>query len=296
MKPILVREQRILNSSINFDKTEYNYFHNPLHYHPEFELTLILKSYGQRRIGDHIENFSEGDLVLVGTNLPHVWKNDDIFLSDNTNLKAQAIAVKFLPDFAGKDFMDRPEIVCINKLLMEKSPYGLKLVSNLRDEVKKIMLQMPDMDEADKFMNLLLILHLISKSNEYELLASLNYRNEKTKNTHRVSLALDFIMNNYQENLTLELVASKFNISKNAFCRLFKKGTRKNLFTVINEVRIGKACQYLNESDMNILQICYACGYNNVSTFNKAFKKIHGISPTKYKKGQQFFNQAEVSI
>lgn len=284
MKPILVREQRILNSSINFDKTEHNYFYNPLHYHPEIELTLILKSYGQRRVGDHIENFSEGDLVLVGSNLPHVWKNDDIFFSDNANLKAQAIAVKFLPDFAGKGFLDRPEMMRMNKLLTEKSPFGLKLLSTLRKDVKKIMLQMPDMDETDKFMNLLHILNLISKSSDYELLASLNYRNEKTKNTHKVSIALDFVMNHYQEELTLEQVASELNMSKNAFCRLFKKGTRKNLFTVINEVRIGKACQYLNESDMNILQICYACGYNNISTFNKAFKKTHGISPIKYKK------------
>ena len=90
MKPLLVREQKFLNTSINLDGTEYSYFHNPLHFHPEFELTLIVKSFGQRQVGNNIENFHEGDLVLVGHNLPHVWKNDEIFLSNDPNLKAQA--------------------------------------------------------------------------------------------------------------------------------------------------------------------------------------------------------------
>src|SRR6056297_239355 len=110
MKPILVRVRDSLSASIEFDKTEYDYFYNPLHYHPEFELTLIVKSFGQRRIGDSIENFNEGDLVLVGNNLPHVWKNDDIFFDESTNMKARAICVKFLPDFAGEGFFDRPEM------------------------------------------------------------------------------------------------------------------------------------------------------------------------------------------
>src|SRR5210317_1977028 len=110
MKPILVRTRDSLSASIEFDGTEYDYFYNPLHYHPEFELTLIVKSFGQRRIGDNIEIFNEGDLVLVGNNLPHVWKNDEIFFNKTVKLKAQAICVKFLPDFAGKGFLNRPEM------------------------------------------------------------------------------------------------------------------------------------------------------------------------------------------
>lgn len=290
MKPILVREQRILNTSINFDRTEYNHFHNPLHYHPEFELTLIVKSFGQRRIGDSIENFNEGDLVLVGNNLPHVWKNDEIFQSNTPCLKAQAIAVKFLPEFAGSGFFNRPEMSRIKKLLEVKAPFGVKLVGKLRSEAEKIMLQFPKLDDSDRFIQLLQILNLISKSDEYKLLASLNYRNENTKNSHRVNVILDYIMDQYQEELTLEIVARKINMDKNAFCRFFKKGTRKSLFTVINEVRISKACQHLTESDQNILQICYACGFNTISNFNKAFKKQIGISPSTYRKKMKKFD------
>ena len=292
MKPLLVRKRDSLNASIDFDGTEYNYFYNPLHYHPELELTLIVKSYGQRKIGDNIENFTEGDLVLVGGNLPHVWKNDDIFFDENANQKAQAICVKFLPDFAGKEFLSRPEMSAIKTLLEEKAPLGIKLLGILREKVKRIMLKLPDMDESERFIQLLYILNLIAKSNEFELLASLSYRNESLKNSHRINVVLDYIVQHYQEDLDLDKIAGLVNMNKNAFCRFFKRGTRKSLFQVINEVRIGKAAQLLTETDMNVLQICFACGFNNISNFNKAFKKSLNVSPLVYRKSMREFNRA----
>ena len=289
MKPILVRRRDSLSSSIEFDGTEYDYFYNPLHYHPEFELTLIVKSFGQRRIGDSIENFNEGDLVLVGNNLPHVWKNDDIFFKKNTEMKAQAICVKFLPDFGGSDFLEKPEMAAIKTVLSEKAPMGIKLHGNLRKKVEEIMLELPELDETERFIQLLQILNLISKSTEYKLLASLSYQNENHKNTHRINIILDYIMEHYDEDLNLEKIAALINMNKNAFCRFFKKGTKKSLFTVINEVRIGKACQHLTETEMNVLQTCYACGFNNISNFNKVFKKVTGTSPTAYRKKMKKF-------
>ena len=284
MKPILVRERNSLNTSIEFDGGEYDYFYNPWHYHPELELTLIVKSFGQRQVGDSIENFGPGDLVLVGSNLPHVWKNDEIFRQKSTEIKAQAIVVKFLPDFAGSDFFDRPEMAKIRQLVEEFAAFGVKLTGGLRNKVERIMLKLPKLDDARKFIQLLNVLEIISRSKEYELLTSLSYRNEKTENTHRVNVVLDYIMENYSDELKLETIASQINMNKNAFCRLFKKGTRKTLFQVIQEVRIGKACQLLLETEMNVLQVCYACGFNNISSFNKTFKKITGTNPITFKK------------
>jgi AraC-like DNA-binding protein len=285
MKPILVREQNCLRTSIAFDSTEHDYFYNPLHYHPECELTLIIQSFGQRQIGDCIENFTSGDLVLVGSNLPHVWKNDEIFSGGGSNLKAQAIAVKFRPDFAGPGFFGRPEMATIRNLIEEQAPFGLKIYGELRSQVADIMLQFPIMADPDRFIQLLQILNMISRSKEYKLMASIAYRKEKIENTHRVNQVLDFIMEHYQEDLSLEKIASLIGMNKNAFCRFFKNGTRKSLFTVINEVRISKACQLLAETDMNILQICFASGFNNISGFNKTFKKYKAINPLKYRKG-----------
>ncbi len=289
MKPILVRDLKIQNSSINFDGSEYNYFYNPLHYHPEFELTLIVKSFGQRRIGDYIENFKEGDLVLVGNNLPHVWKNDAIFFDKKPDMKALAICVKFLPDFAGEGLLERPEMSQIKKLLEEKAPLGIKLLGDLRLQVEKIMLEFPGMDETDRFIQLLQILNLISKSSDFKLLASLSFQNQNYKNTHKINVVLDYIMEHFEEDINLERIADLVNMNKNAFCRFFKKGTRKSLFTIVNEVRISKACQLLTETELNVLQICFACGYNNISNFNKAFKKQTGNSPLLYRKKMKKF-------
>lgn len=287
MKPILVRERNTLNTSIEFDGSEYDYFYNPWHYHPEIELTLVIRSFGQRQVGDNIGNFRSGDLVLVGNNLPHVWKNDEVFLQNNSKMKAQAIVVKFLPEFAGKGFFDRPEMSRIRYLLEEQAPFGVKLMGELRNRVEQIMLKLPRLDDAERFIQMLHILNIISKSKEYMLLASLSYRNEKAKNSHRVNTVLDYIMEHYQDDLRLETVAAQINMNKNAFCRFFKKRTRKSLFQVIQEVRIGKACQHLLETEMNVLQICYACGYNNISGFNKTFKLITGKTPLAYRKSRK---------
>jgi AraC-like DNA-binding protein len=156
-------------------------------------------------------------------------------------------------------------------------------MGELRKKVENIMLKLPELDETERFIQLLQILNLISKSEEYKLLASANYQNENIKNAHRINIVLDYVMKHYDEDITLDKIACLINMNKNAFCRFFKKGTRKNLFTVLTEVRIGKACQHLTETDMNVLQICFACGFNNISNFNKAFKKQMQTSPTRFK-------------
>lgn len=276
-------EKNLTNKSISVDASEYDYFYNPLHFHPEYELTLILKGFGQRQVGDSIENFGTGDLVLIGSELPHVWKCDEVFMSHKSPYKVQAVVIKFLRDFPGSSFFQRPEMAMIRKLLEEVSLSGLKLEGRLKQQVENIILQLPRLNDSDRFINLLFILNIISQSDEYRVLASHTYRSEKVENIHRINIVLDYIMEHFNEELSLETIASRINMNRNAFCRFFKKGTRKNLFTVINEVRIRKACQHLIETDMNILQICFACGFNNISNFNRVFKRLTGTSPLQYR-------------
>lgn len=276
-------ERSLTNTSICVDASEYEYFYNPLHYHHEYELTLILKGFGQRQVGDNIENFGAGDLVLIGSELPHVWKSDDVFNSQKAPYKVQAVVIKFLQDFPGTAFFHRPEMGMVRGLLDDISLSGIKLEGNLKQQIENIMIRLPHMNDADRFINLLNILNTISQSKEYRILASHTYRNEKVENIHRINIVLDYIMEHYDEELSLERIASTISMNKNAFCRFFKKGTLKNLFTVINEVRIRKACQHLIETDLNILQICFECGFNNLSNFNRVFKKITGTSPLQFR-------------
>lgn len=282
MKAQLIREQTNLDTTIWLDDSEYKHFYNPWHYHPELELTLIVKSYGLRQVGDSIENFTAGDLVLVGSNLPHLWLNDSSFFEDNSKT-VRAIVIKFRSDFAGKYFLNLPEMKHIFQLIQEQAAFGVRLNGKLRSRIEKKMILLPDLDNTKRMILLMDMLDDISKSKNYSLLSSISYRNAASEQAHRISTVLDYLTKNYHRELSLEEVAEQISMNKNAFCRFFKKGTRKNLFTVINEVRISKACNLLIETKMDVVQICYAVGYNNVSNFYKAFKKITDTSPLKYR-------------
>lgn len=289
MKPIIVTGGTSSGKTITVNDGELPYFLNPWHYHPELELSLIQKGYGQRLVGDSVENFSPGSLVLLGANLTHAFKCDDVFFKKDSKLKVKAIQILFLPQFASEGFLDLPAMNHLKKLIYEHARQGVKLVGALRDTVEKMMIKYVSCDQTDQIYQLIQILDTISKSKETESLASINYRNVKAQKSHRLNAAFDYIMTNYNEEITLDKVADHVNMNKNAFCRFFKKGTKKSLFTVVNEVRIAKACHSLTTSSLDVLQICYLSGYNSISNFNRSFRKVTGTSPLEYKKTRRKF-------
>lgn len=284
MKAQLVREQTNLENSIWFDDSEYKHFYNPWHYHPELELTLIVKSYGLRHVGDSIENFSKGDLVLVGSNLPHLWLNDNSYFEDESKNTAKAIVVKFKPDFMGSHFLNLSEMKHIRHLIYDQAAFGVSLNKKLRKRIEKKLFDFVGLNDTKRLIQLIDILDDISRSKDYTLLSSISYRNSKSEQAHRISTVLDYLAKNYHKKLTLDEVAQQISMNRNAFCRFFKQSTRKNLFTVINEVRVSKACNLLIETKKDVLQIGFCVGYNNISNFYKAFKKNTGMSPLVYRK------------
>ncbi len=284
MKAILVRQATMENSSIYFSNNEYDYFYNPLHFHPELELTLIVRSNGHRWVGDSFDSFMPGDIVLVGSNLPHIWKNDPLFYGDD-HQKAESVTIKFLPNFAGDDFFNRPEMAKIRNLIDTKSSRGIKLIGALRNKVEQIMVTLPTLSEAGYFISLLHILQLISESDDCVSLSSIEYYNceQSIKDVNRINVALNYIIENYKERIHLDDIANVVHMNKNAFCRFFKEHTGKSLFTMIGEIRIDKSRRYLLETTMDIQQISLECGFNNLSHFNKRFKKISGVTPSEYR-------------
>jgi len=287
MKPALIRI-RHNNGSIDFDDGEYSFFYNPWHYHPELELTLILESYGQRLVGDSIENFAEGDLVLLGSNLPHVWKNDKSFFEENNRSKARAIVVKFLPDFAGKDLMNMDEMKAIKHLIYEISSLGIKLTGDLKALITRLMHQMAKLSDTERIIHLLQMLHHISVSAEYVSLASLAYKKSVTianeKDNLRINIVLDYLIKKHHEQIDLQEVSNMIHMNKNAFCRFFKQKTGKSMVELLSEIRIGQACQRLQKTEESIDMVCNYVGFNNISNFNRTFKAITGTTPLSYKK------------
>ncbi len=271
----------IENNSFAIKENSYPYFLRIWHYHPELELVYIKKSTGTRFIGDSIERFSEGEVVLIGPNLPHMWLNDKKYFSDSSNLVAEAYAIHFKKDFLGKEFLNAPELKNVSDLI-ETSILGIKFVG-LDHKVIALIKELPKKRSFEKLIQFLEILNSLANHTERVLLSSKGYLSsfKKSYNINR-DRVLQYIFNNFNRSITLVEVAAIANMNPTAFSRYFKKTHRKTFKEYLNEIRVGYACKLLTENDYNITRICYESGYNSVSNFNRQFKKIMGIPPSEY--------------
>ncbi|MFC4222034.1 AraC family transcriptional regulator [Flagellimonas marina] len=271
------------------------YFLRIWHYHPELELSLIVKSKGTRFVGDSIERFQEGDVILIGEKLPHMWLNDDKYFSNSKNLQAEAIAIHFRKDFMGKDFCDSKELRHI-KALIEKSRYGLKFNAPEKELIAKIE-SLVALNGFEKLMSFLNILNDLTNHKDITQLSSKGYLNIfREGNNKKMSKTHEYIFKNFNKgNISLEEVASIAHMSASAFSRSFKRVNGKTFNEYVNEVRIGYACKLLNEYNYNISRVSYESGYNNISNFNRQFKKITGRTPSDYIKQYKklILNEAE---
>ncbi|MEX2594931.1 MAG: AraC family transcriptional regulator [Anditalea sp.] len=269
--------------SFILQKDVYPFYPTPWHYHPEFELVLVVKSTGRRTVGDHEERFSDGDLVFLGPNMPHSFQNDPIYYQGKTSLTAEAIVIHFREDFLGRDFFNLPEMIAVNQLF-DKAKFGLKILGNTRQNIAGIMHEMKDMSGHRRIIQLLSILEILSLSEEYQLLANPGFVQQyAVSGNDRITVVHKYIMANFKKDIALAEVAEVANMSITSFCRFFKACTRKNFSHFLNEIRIGYACKLLLEKEHNISRVCYESGFNNMSNFNRQFKKITNKSPLQYK-------------
>src|SRR5690606_24514087 len=283
MKPR--HEKLTLEPKFSFvlQRDSYPYYPTPWHYHPEYELVLVVKSTGKRTIGDHEERFSDEDLVFMGPNMPHAFQNDSVYYEGNPSLKAEAIVIQFREDFLGKDFFNLPEMIAITQLF-EKAKFGIKILGDTRERIAHMMHEMLPLSGTARIIRLLTILEVLSLSDEVQLLANPGFVQQYAiSGNDRITKVHQYIMTNFRRNIFLEDVAEVANMSITSFCRFFKACTRKSFSQFLNEIRIGYACKLLMEDDQNISQICYESGFNNMSNFNRQFKKVTGKSPLQYR-------------
>ncbi|MGK6351494.1 AraC family transcriptional regulator [Parapedobacter sp. DT-150] len=283
MKPR--HEKLILDPNYSFvlQKDVYPYYPTPWHCHPEYELVLVVKSTGKRTVGNHEEAFIDGDLVLLGPNLPHCYQNDPEYYENNPSLTAEAIVIHFSEDFLGRDFFNIPEMSPVRKLF-NNSRFGLKILGDTRQRVTDIMHEMLGMNGYKRILQLLNILEILALSDETTVLASAGYvQQHAVTHNDRITKVHEYIIANFRRNIGLADAAKVANMSVPTFCRFFKSCTRKAFSSFLNEVRIGYACKLLVEENYNISQICYESGFNNMSNFNRQFKRITDKSPLQYK-------------
>ena len=283
MKPILEKLTPDPECSFVVQRDSFPYYPTPWHYHPEYELVLVLRSSGKKIIGDHISRFAAGDLVLIGPNLPHVYDNDPAYYKGKSDLRAEAIVIHFAEDFLGELF-SLPEMKRVKQLL-QSSRQGIHIRGLTSRKIANSMKKMLSLSPALRLSELLNILISLSHSEEKQYLASPGFVQTYTgTNTERLDPVLGYLMQHFTEEISLEEVAALANMSPQSFCRFFKHCTRKTFLAFLNELRVGYACRLISENRYNISEIGYKSGFNNLSNFNRQFKRVMGKTPSAYRR------------
>jgi len=267
--------------SIHVKRTLQPYLAKNWHFHPEYEILYIIKGKGMRVVGDHISNFTEGELVLIGKWLPHLWRHDK-----NISSKSNAVYynVKFLDSFHGVDIFSIPEIVNIQQLL-RRSSQGILFNANVIHKVHDLIIQLIDNKPAFRLIHLLQILEILSQETNVQYLSSNEFiLPTKIARELRLQKVINYIFENHHRYISLEDISAVASMTPNSFCRYFKNCTNKTFFHFLNEFRISKACQILTNDDKLIKEICYEVGFNSTTNFNRTFKRFKDVTPLEYRK------------
>ncbi|QIP13623.1 AraC family transcriptional regulator [Spirosoma aureum] len=295
MKPLFRKVTVKLESSFTVRHDTLPHFKNIWHYHPELELHYIVKGEGVRFIGDKISNFSHGEIVLVGENLPHTWRSNEQYFHNDPDLAIEVIVIQFLPDCLGEHLLKLPEAYLIPKLY-EKAKSGMVITGKTNQKLVELMRQAVHATNLDKIIILLSILKTLAETDEYEMIVSGRaefYQSNET-DTLRLNKVCNYTLTNYKKDITLEEISAISNLSVTSFCRYFKLMTNKTYYDFLIEIRISHACRALIEDKTPTEVICFDCGFNNVSNFYRHFKKVTGLTPLEYKR--KYLNKGRVLV
>ena len=255
------------------------------HFHPELELVYVNQGQGKRHIGNHLSYFNNSQLLLIGSNLPHNGFTDR-FTTNGTET-----IVQFKSDFLGKGFFNAPESVSISSLF-ERARKGILFKPEIKKIVGPKIEELNDIDGLSRVLKLLEILNDLAISEDYTLLNADGFAFEtKPQDSTKIDIIFKHINNNFQNHISLDEIADKVSMTVPAFCRYFKKATGKTFTKLVNEYRVVHATKLLLEKRTSITDICFECGFNNFSHFNKLFKEFTGKSASKYRNEMKRFIQ-----
>ncbi|MFC2175726.1 helix-turn-helix domain-containing protein [Bacteroidota bacterium] len=260
------------------------YFNHPWHFHPELELTLILESDGIRYVGDHTSRFTKGDLVLLGSNLPHLWQNDNEHI-ENSKKRSRAIVLQFPKDLIGDVFKNSIDLKPITDLFIS-AERGLLFSKKISKQATPMLLEISKQSGPRRWAIIFDLLCLLTETIDYDVLVDSGYHPIlKTRDNLVMNKLYEHVRNNFKHKITLQEMAEMAHLSKPAFCRYFKKKTSKSFFDFLNEYRIGNAKKMLQDnSSLSIGEIAFHSGFPNIQHFNAQFKKLEEITPTQYRK------------
>ena len=263
------------------DRDQNDHFDN-LHYHPEYQLSLIMEGEGACAVGALVDQFQKGDVFQIGPNVPHAFRTDD------PHTRYRILSFFFQENGFGKDFFQLPELLPVKNML-EESARGIKIGSQY---VKKLQTDLTGILELTGILRLMTFLRAladIALHPERRILSAVSCQaSPSTLLHHRLNAIFEYISDNFDRPISLEEAAGVANLSKYAFCRYFKKYTRQSFVDYLNQFRVNVACRLLKKSACSIIQISLLSGFNNLSNFNRHFKRIMDCTPTEYR--DRFFS------
>lgn len=248
------------------------------HFHPELELIYINKGQGKTHIGNHLSYFNNSQLILIGSNLPHNG------FTDRLTANGTETTIQFKSNCLGDDFLNVPEMANI-VALFERAKKGIRFKVETKQKIGPKIEKMLEHQGLKRVLKFLEILDYLATTHDYNLLNADGFAFEaEAQDSSKIDIIFKYVNKNFQNHITLDEIADEVSMTVPAFCRYFKKATGKTFTQLVNEYRVVHATKLLNESQKSIADICFECGFNNFSHFNKQFNEITGKSASNYRK------------
>ncbi|TQI70898.1 AraC-like DNA-binding protein [Gramella sp. Hel_I_59] len=252
------------------------------HYHPEVELVYVNGGCGKRQIGSHISYYRNGDLILIGSLLPHCAFTDGL-----TNHHCETV-IQFRNDFLGNEFLEAPEMSRIQNLL-ERAKKGIVFHGDTKRHIGATIESLRELNPFQKLLGLLEVLNSLEKTDDYTILNAEGFLLETNlQDNDRINIIFNFVKEHFQRPISLKEISDKVSMTNPAFCRYFKRITGKTFTQFVNEYRLAHSAKLLHERQISITDVCFESGFNNFSHFNKQFKAFTGRSPSVYRSELKF--------
>ena len=283
--------RKIMNERLAISKSyplrarfyDYKHFTYPWHFHSEYEIIYVKEGTGTRFVGNNMEEFGPGDFLLIGSNLPHYMKSDEVYLSEDSILRVKGTIIQFEQEFMHHSINNYPHFIKIKNLL-EDSQKGVYFNTRSSTKLAELLDRIPTETGIDQITSFLQLLKEMSEVTQRKLISTSDFINDVPYTVSRIDKIISYLNKNYTRNISLNEIASFAAMNPTAFCRFFKSETGKSLKNYLLDMRIAYACKLLLlKDDKNIMQISTECGFDTISYFNKTFKKSTGHTPTQYK-------------
>lgn len=283
MKPLLINSTPSYEDFIYVKKVQVPNLDTPLHFHNDYEMVFMVKSTGKRIVGDSIENFTDGDLVIMGPNLPHVWYNEREYYEHPDDNEVEAFVIYFRPNLLDDIVVNVHSSTSIVEFLQDVKR-GIKIDATACDYIAKLIIDVYELTGLKRTIKLLQIIDSLADTKSYTCLSSLGYNHTfNQRDVERIDKVYQYVMANFNQSISLNEAAAIASMTPSSFCKYFKARTLKTFTNFVNEVRIGYARKLLFNDALSISQICFESGFNNLANFNRNFKCYTQCSPREFR-------------